>query len=170
MQKELKETAAKGDSESQLRLAEMQKQLKRLSDQLAKLDDSIYLSKELENKMGLSEEDAKKLLDKLSKMDPKQLEKELQQQMSQKGASEKQIKDLVKKIQQQREAKKTCQNMGQCLAQAAQAVAAGQQSRQRKQFGPGSLGRFGRRDGPTLRARNVRSVARRTGSTDGGST
>ena len=122
LKNELEEAAAKGDAEAQQKLQQMQNQLRRLADQLAKLDDATYLRKELENKAGLSEEDAKKLLEQLSKMDPKQMEKELQRQLGEKGMSQEQIKQLAKKFQQKQEAKKSCQNMGQCLAQAAQAL------------------------------------------------
>jgi hypothetical protein len=119
---DMKAAAAKGDAQAKQKMAEMQKQLKRLADQLAELDDALYLQKELENKAGLSKEQAEKLAKELAKMDPKQLEKELQRQLGDKGMSEKQIKELAKKIKQQQKAKQSCQNLGQCLAQAAQAM------------------------------------------------
>jgi len=122
LEKQLQEAAAKGDAEAQQRIAQMQDQLKKLADQLAELDDALYLQKELQNKAGLSEEEAKKLAEQLAKMDPKQLAKELQRQLGDKGLSEQQIKELVKKFQQQQKAKKTSENLGQCLAQAAQAL------------------------------------------------
>ena len=93
-------------------MAKMQEQLKKLANQLSELDDSLYLQKELENKAGLTEEEARKLAEKLAKMDPKQLEKELQRQLGNKGMSEKQLKELAKRIQQQQKAQKACQNMG----------------------------------------------------------
>ncbi|MFH1745570.1 MAG: hypothetical protein ABIG44_00865 [Planctomycetota bacterium] len=122
MQEQLKEAAAKGDAESKQRLEQMQQQLRKMADQLAKLDDATYLRKELENKAGLTEEQARKLMQELANMDPKQLQKELQRQLGDQGVSQKQIQELVKKFQQQQQAKKSCQNMGQCLAQAAQAM------------------------------------------------
>lgn len=122
MQEQLKEAAAKGDDpQAKQQLERMQKQLQRLADQMAELEDATYLRKELENKAGLSEEDARKLLEELAKMDPKQLQKELQRKLGE-NVSEKQIKELVKKFQQQQKAGKSCQNLGQCMAQAAQAL------------------------------------------------
>lgn len=122
MQKDVSEAAAKSDPQSQQKLEQMQQQLKRLAEQLAELDDALYLQKELEKKAGLSEEEAKKLVKDLAKMDPKQLEKELQRQLADKGVSDKQIKELAKKFQQQQQAKQQCQNMSKALAQAAKAL------------------------------------------------
>ena len=117
------EEAAKNadDPESRQKLAEMQEQLKQLSDRLTKLSDTVKLQQELENKAGMSEEEAKKLLNELLKMDPKQLAKELQKRLADKGVSPKQIQELTKKVQQQQQAKKTCQNMSKALSKAAQA-------------------------------------------------
>jgi len=108
------------DPETQRRLAEMQEQLTRLADQVSKLSDTVQLQKELQNKAGLSEEQAKKLLDELAKMDPKQLEKELQKQLGGQGLSQQQIQQLAKKIQQNQQAKQACQKLAQSLAKAAQ--------------------------------------------------
>jgi hypothetical protein len=127
MKKQLEEAAKTGDAATQQKLEQMQQQLQRMADQLAQLDDATYLRKELEKKAGLSEQDAQKLLDQLSKMDPKQAAKELQRQLGNKGMQQEQIKELVKKFEQKQQAQKTCQNMGKCLAQAAQAM---QQSNQ----------------------------------------
>ena len=99
----------------------MQKQLVRLADQLSKLSDTVKLQKELENKAGLSAEDAKKLLDQLKNMDPQQLQKELQKRLGDKGVSQKQIQELAKKMQQQQKAQKSCQNLSKALSKAAQA-------------------------------------------------
>ena len=108
------------DPETQRRLAEMQEQLTRLADQVSKLSDTVQLQKELQNKAGLSEEQAKKLLDELAKMDPKQLVKELQKQLGGQGLSQQQIQQLAKKIQQNQQAKQACQKLAQSLAKAAQ--------------------------------------------------
>ncbi|MBP7745670.1 MAG: hypothetical protein KA383_06015 [Phycisphaerae bacterium] len=110
------------DPETQQKLAEMSEQLTKLADQVAKLSDTTQLQKELQNKGGLSEEDAKKLLDQLSKMDPKQLQKELQKQLGGKGLSEKQLQQIAQKIQQSKQARQACQKLAQSLAKAAQAA------------------------------------------------
>jgi len=128
MKKKLEDAARTGDAAARQQLKQMQQQLERLADQLAKLDDATYLRKELEKKAGLSEADAQKLLDQLSKMDPKEAAKELQRQLGDKGMSQQQIQELVRKFQQKQQAQQSCQNMGQCLAQAAQAVQQAAQS------------------------------------------
>lgn len=107
--------------EAKQRLAEMQQRLERLSDQMSKLSDTVKLQKELENKCGLSEEQAKKLLDQMKNMDPKQLEKELQKQLGEKGVPPEQIQEIAKQMKAQQQAQKTCKNMAQSLAKAAQA-------------------------------------------------
>ncbi len=119
--KQIEEAAKNADDpETRKKLAEMQRKLSQMANQIAKLSDTVQLQKELENKAGLSEEQAKKLLEELSKMDPKQLEKELQKRLGEKGLTQEQIKQIAKKIQQNQQARKTCQNLAQSLAQAAQ--------------------------------------------------
>ena len=119
LQLEIEEAAKSTDSpEARQKLEEMQEQLNRLADQVSKLSDTIQLQKELENKGGLTEEQAKQLLDKLSQMDPKQLEKELQKVLGDKGMSQQQMQQMVKKIQQNQQAKKACQNLAKSLSKA----------------------------------------------------
>lgn len=123
LQKEIEEAAKKTDDpEAKQKLAEMQEQLAKLSEQVSKLSESVQIQKELENKAGLSEEQAKKLLDQLSKMDPKQVEKEMQKMLGEKGMSQEQIQQMVKKIQQNQAAKKACQNLAKSLSKASQAA------------------------------------------------
>jgi len=121
--KDIEDAAKHTDSpEAQQKLAQMQEQLQKLANQLSELSDTTHLQKELENKAGLTPEEAKKLLNELSKMDPKQLEKELQKRLGDKGVSQKQVQDLAKKMQQQQQSKKSCQNLSQALSKAAQAA------------------------------------------------
>ncbi len=121
MIEELKEAARNSDDpEVQQRVAQMEQDLRQLAEKMAKLGDSVRVQKELENKAGLSEEQAKELLDKLKNMDREQLQKELQKQLADKGLSEHQIKELAKKIQQNQQACKSCKNLAQALSQAAQ--------------------------------------------------
>lgn len=122
MMQELKEAAAKADDPTaQQRLAEMQKKLARLSEQINKLSDTTKLQKDLKNTAGLSDEEARKLLDKLSRTDPKQFEKALQDQLADRGLSQEQIKELARKIQNQKKASQACKQLAQSLSQAAQA-------------------------------------------------
>lgn len=128
LQKEIEEASKNADNpEAKQKLAEMQDQLAKLSEQVSKLSDSVQIQKELENKAGLSEEQAKQLLDKLAQMDPKQLEKELQKMLGEKGMSQQQIQQMIKKVQQNQAAKKACQNLAKSLAKAAQAASQCQQ-------------------------------------------
>lgn len=122
LKKRLEEASTKGDPQARRQLAELQKKLDKLSQQLAKLGDTTQLRKELERKAGLSEEDAKKLLEKLAQMDPKQMQKELQRQLADSGMTQKQIEDLAKKLADQKAAMRKSQGLGKCLAQAAAAM------------------------------------------------
>ncbi|MCK4343474.1 MAG: hypothetical protein KAY37_17305 [Phycisphaerae bacterium] len=155
-QEALRELAKKMDEaaqnanepEAQQKLAQMQQQLQQMADQLAKLGDTVELQKELEEK-GLSEEEARKLLEQMAKTDPKQLEKELQKRLGEKGLSQKQIQELAqkirqqqKKMQQQQQARQNSQNLSQALQKAAQAC---QQCRT-----PGSTGSGGSQPGNAL--------------------
>jgi hypothetical protein len=122
LQKQLEEAAQKADPEAKQKIEQMQQKIEKLAEQMAKLGDTTQIQKELENKGGLSEEEAKKLLEQLRKMDPKQLAKELQKQLGEKGVSPKQIEELAKKISQNKQAQQACKNMSQALAKAAQAM------------------------------------------------
>jgi hypothetical protein len=122
LREQIQEAAKKAeDPEAARKLAEMQQQLTRLAEQITRLSDTLQLQKELENKAGLSEEQAKKLLDELSKMDAKQLEKELQKRLGDKGLSPPQLQQLAQRIQQQKEARQACQKLAQAMSKAAQA-------------------------------------------------
>ena len=122
LKNDIQEAAQGADTpEAKAKLQQAQKQLERLADQMIRLSDTVRLQKELENKAGLSKEDAKKLAEALSKMDPKQLEKELQKQLGDKGMSKQQQQELAKKIQKQQQAKKQCQDLAKALSKAAQA-------------------------------------------------
>lgn len=117
---EIREAAKNaGDPDAQKKLDELQKQLKDLSDKLKNLDDSKRLQKELEHKAGLSEEDARKLMEKLARMDPNQAADELKKQLASKGLSEQQLKELAKKLKQSQEAKKAAQDIAKKLSDAA---------------------------------------------------
>ena len=111
-----------GDPQAKQQMAEVQKQLDNLVKQLAKLGDTAQLQKELERKAGLSEEDAKKLLKQLAKLDPKQMQKELQRRLADSGLTPEQIQELAKKLADQKAAMKKVQGLGKCLANAAAAM------------------------------------------------
>lgn len=121
MQEQLQEAAQNADDpEMQQRLAQMQNQLAKLADQLTKLSESVQIQKDLENKAGLTEEEAKQLAEKLKNMDPQQLQKELQRMLGDK-LDPQQLQELTQKIQQNQQAQQMCKNLAQQMAQAAQA-------------------------------------------------
>lgn len=113
--------AKSGDPEAAKKLADMQKKLEALAAQIEKAADATQLQKELENKAGLSEQQAKELLKQLSKMDAKQLEKELQKRLGDKMAQE-QLKKLAQKLANNQQAQKKMNELGQKMAQAAQCM------------------------------------------------
>ncbi len=116
--KEAAQNAA--DPEAKKKLEETQKQLNELSEKLKQLDDSKRMQKELEHKAGLSEDEAKKLMDQLSKMDPNQIADALKKQLDGKGLSEQQLKELAKKLQQSQAAQQAAKELAKKLSQAAE--------------------------------------------------
>jgi len=121
LQKQLEEAAKNADSpEAQRKLQEMEQQLKQLAEQLAKMSETLSVQKDLENKAGLTPEEAKKLLEELAKKNPQQLQEELQKRLGEKGLSDQQIKQIAQKIQQQQQAQKACQNLAQALNKASE--------------------------------------------------
>jgi hypothetical protein len=132
LKKMLEEAAKSGDAEAQRKLAEMQQKLDDLAKQLAELADQQKLLKDLENKGGLSEEEAKKLLEKLAGMDPKQIADALKKQLANSGMSQKQIEQLAKKIAQNQKVCQQLQSMAQAMANVCQAC------QQCQAGGPGS--------------------------------
>jgi len=122
MKQQLQEAAKSGDAEAQKKAAELAKQLEALSKELRKVADRTQVEKDLENKAGLTPEQARKLLDDIAKMDPKQIEKELQRQLGEKGMNPEQIRELAKKIAENQQALRQCEGLGQALAKCAQAM------------------------------------------------
>lgn len=121
LKKQMEEAAQKGDEQSRAQLAEMAKQLESLSAQLAKQADQQKMEKELQNKAGLSEEQAKQLLQQLANMDPKQLEQELKKQLANSGMKQEEIKQLAQKLAQQKEAMQQMKQMANALSKCASA-------------------------------------------------
>lgn len=130
LQKEVKESAEKlGDeqksAQAQQQLEQMAKQMEQLAQKMEALSkDNAALQKELENKGGLTKEQAEELLKKLAQMDPKQLEQQLQQAMKEAGVNQQQLQQLAQKVQQKMQAQQQAQNMQQAMQQAAQCMQA----------------------------------------------
>ncbi len=117
----LEEAARKGDPAAKQQLAEVQQKLEVLAKRLEKLADATRMQKELENKAGLTPEQARKLAEALSKMDPKQMEKALQQALGDKKLSDEQMQQLLKNLASQKELMQQCQKLAQCMAKSAAA-------------------------------------------------
>ena len=125
LQQQLDQAAKSSDPQQKQQAAELQAKLEQLAMKLEKLGDTAALRKELENKAGLSSEEAKQLMDKLTKegqTDPKALEKSLQDALRDSKMSPEAMKRLARKIAQNNKACKSCQGLAQALAQAAQAA------------------------------------------------
>jgi|GEM_PF-841893 len=121
LKKDLEEAAQHGDPAAKKKLADMQKKLDDLAEQLAKLADQQKMQKDLENKAGLSEEEAKRLLERMKGKSPEEIAEELKKQLAESGLTEKQLKQMAKKIAQNQQAMKQLQNLAQSMAQAAKA-------------------------------------------------
>lgn len=121
LKNELKAAAEKGDAEAKKQLAELEKSLDDLSKQVDKLADTSKMQKELQNKAGLTEEQAKQLLNKLQNMDPEQLKQAVNKALQESGMSQEQLQQLAQKLAQQQQARQLAQQMAQQMQQAAQA-------------------------------------------------
>jgi hypothetical protein len=130
LKKMLEEAAESGDAAAKQKLAEMEQKLDDLAEQLAKLGDQQKLLKDLENKAGLSEEQARKLLEELAKQDPQKLAEELQKRLADSGLTQQQIEELAKKIAQNQKACQQLKSMAHAMAQVAQACQQCQQGAQ----------------------------------------
>lgn len=131
MQKQLKDAAHQAaDPQMAQKMQEMQQKLQEVSKQLQQASNASRMQKELENKGGLSAEDAKKLLQKLSKLDPKEAAKQMQEQLSKQGMSAEQAQELARKLAADQQAQQQLQQLAQNLGQAAQQLQSQMQSQQ----------------------------------------
>lgn len=106
---------------------QMRKQLDELSKKLEEAAKDKQSQRELQN-AGVSEEEAKRMLEALSKMDSQQLEKmakDLAERLKNKGVTEEQMKQMLEKMQQRQKACEKCQGLGDKMNQAAQALSEG---------------------------------------------
>ncbi|MDX2200607.1 MAG: hypothetical protein SF069_16750 [Phycisphaerae bacterium] len=124
--------------EMQKQQQEMQKRLEQLTQQMAQLNNDTQMQKELENKAGMSEQQAKDLMQQLSKMDPKEAAKQLQEQLTKQGMNQQQAQEMAQKMQQNQQAQQQLQQMAQQLAQAAQQLSQAQQQQQNGQSQQGA--------------------------------
>ena len=128
--KKLKENLAKRTRDGKIdakAAKQMQKQLEDMAKKLQQAAEDKQSKRELQN-AGLSEADAKRILEELSKKDPKQIEelaKKLSQQLKDKGISQQQMQKMLQKIQQRQQACKQCQKLGQKMDGAAKQMQQG---------------------------------------------
>lgn len=128
--KKLQERLAKRVREGSLdaeTAEKMRKQLNEVAKKLQQAAQDKQSTRELKN-AGLSEAEAKRVLEALSKKDPKQLErlaKELAERLKGQGISKEQIKKMLEKMQQRQQASKQCKKMGDKMAGAAKQMGQG---------------------------------------------
>lgn len=122
------------DPEKQRQLDDMQKQLDALAKQLKELANNDNILKDLQNKAGLSKEQAEKLMEQMQNMSPQELQQKLQQALQNSGMTQQQMQQLAQKMQQNQQVQQKLQQMAQQMQQAAQACQqcqnAGQQGNQ----------------------------------------
>ena len=133
LKKQLEQAAQAGDARAKAKLAEMQDKLDALSKKLDQLGDQQKTLKDLQNKAGLSEEQAKELMKQLEGMDPKQIAEQLKKTLGDQGMTQQQIQQMAKKIAQNQALQQQLKSMAQAMAQAAQACQQCQQGGQGQQ-------------------------------------
>ncbi|MBN1345290.1 MAG: hypothetical protein JXQ73_21535 [Phycisphaerae bacterium] len=120
--KEMQEQLAKSKApEDQAKVAEMKKQLANLAKEMEKLASQDRLKEEMK-KSGLSEEEAKRLLENLSKKDMESVKKDLEKQ----GLSKEQIEKLMKEVAKNKAASAKCKGLSGALSAAAKGMQQGQ--------------------------------------------
>lgn len=126
LKEELAKRAKAGDSDPQ-QTKKLQNQLEELSKQIQQAAQDKQSQRELEN-AGLSEADAKRILQNLAKKDPEQLKKtaqELAERLKNSGMTQEQIQQMLQKMQQRQKACNQCNKMSQQMQQAAQQMGQG---------------------------------------------
>lgn len=126
MQDELATRAKEGKLDPEKTEA-MRQQMNQLADQLQKLAEDQQSAREMKN-AGLSEKEAQKILQELSKKSPaemKKLAEELAQRLKDKGVTKEQLESMLKKAQERQKASQQCQKMGKSLQQAGQKMQEG---------------------------------------------
>ncbi len=122
LKKQLEEAAKSGDENAKQKLGEMSRQMEELARQLEKLADAKKLQEELQKKSGLSQEDAKKMMEEAAKLDPKQAQEQLEQRLKQAGMSPEQAKELAQKLADKRQAMQQAQKLQKAMEKAAKAA------------------------------------------------
>lgn len=127
-------------AEQKKQAAELQKKIEEVAKQMQQLDNKQQMRKELQNKGGMSKEQAQQMLEQLAKMDPKEAAKQLQEQLQKQGMDKKQAQQMAQKISQQMKAQDKLQELAQSLGQCAQQMKQQQQGGQQSDNQQGSQG------------------------------
>ncbi|MEW6200001.1 MAG: hypothetical protein AB1601_15225 [Planctomycetota bacterium] len=117
--------AQAGDPAAQRQLGELRSQLEELAKQIEGLDNTLAMQKELENKAGLSEAQARELLEELARLQPEQFEELLRQRLSAARLTPEQLRELAQCLAQQQQACGACRQLCQSLRRAAGTCPAG---------------------------------------------
>ena len=117
LKQELEQAAKSGDAEAKQKLNEMADKLDAFSKQLEQLAEQQKLEKDLENKAGLSEDEAKKLLESLKDKNIEQIAKELQKKLAEKGLTKEQIQQMAKKIAQNQQMQQQLKSLAKSMSQ-----------------------------------------------------
>ncbi len=151
--KKLQESLAKRARDGKLNAADREKMKKQLDDLAKKLKKAAerqqkaqdrQMQRQLQN-AGLSEQDAKRALEALSKKDPEQLKKmaeEMAQKLKDQGVTQQQMQKMLEKMQEQQKAQQQanqqCQKMGQSMKQAGQSMEEGNLDQAQQQMSQSS--------------------------------
>lgn len=119
--------AQAGDPAAQRQLGELRSQLDELAKQIEGLDNTLAMQKELENKAGLSEAQARELLEELAQLQPEQFQELLRERLSAAGLTPEQLRELAKCLAQQQQACGACRRLCNSLRNAAGTCATGSQ-------------------------------------------
>ncbi len=135
LKQQLAQAAADSDPQTRRKLAEMQRQLEQLSKQLERLAQSDKALKDLQNKGGLSEQQARELMKKLAGKNADQIARELQKALKNSGLTQQQIKQLAQQIARNQQLQQQLRQMARACRQAAQACRQGQSGQSPGQSG-----------------------------------
>ena len=115
LKQELEEAARNGDADAKKKLNEMAEKLDDFAKQLEKLAEQQKTEKDLENKGGLSAEEAKQLLKDLEGKTPQQIAQELQKRLAESGMTKQQLEEMAKKIAQDQQARQQLKQLAQAM-------------------------------------------------------
>lgn len=117
LKQELENAAKNGDAEAKKRLNETAEKLEDFAKQLEKLAEQQKTEKDLENKGGLTTEQAKQLLRELDGKTPEEIAKELQKRLTDSGLTKQQIEQMARKIAQEQQTRRQLRDLAKAMSQ-----------------------------------------------------